>query len=127
MLSVVILQEGCRSLPGTPASPSDRYRRTLRDAGLDTTALGRDWIAAGDAALGAVVTAPTPFRASGELAASEARALAWQWTVPRGAKMSTPAWVRAPASRTAPNGLRGPSASPATGKRSEASVRWAIV
>jgi hypothetical protein len=88
MLSALIVQEGCGRLPGTPASPSDRYRRMLRDSGLESTALGRDWIAAGDAALGAAADARTPFRESGEIAASEARALAWQWTLARGRRLA---------------------------------------
>jgi murein DD-endopeptidase MepM/ murein hydrolase activator NlpD len=97
-ISAALMLEGCGRMPGAaPSSPSARYQAQLRQSGLDRTAMGRDWMAAGEAALRRAAAAPTPFRESGVLAASAPRALAWRWTLPRGRRLAIAASFEAEA------------------------------
>lgn len=68
-------------------SPHERYAAGLRSANLDQTALGRDWLRAGEAALASAVTVPLPFREAGYFPA-EAAAVAYQFEVERGRRLS---------------------------------------
>lgn len=68
-------------------SPYERYADGLRSAGLDRTALGRDWLRAGEAALASAVTVPLPFREAGYFPAAAA-AVAYQFEVERGRRLS---------------------------------------
>ncbi|HJU72405.1 MAG TPA: M23 family metallopeptidase [Gemmatimonadaceae bacterium] len=54
----------------------DRYARGLRAAGLDSTALGREWLAASDSAIRAPLLVTLPLREAGFYNRSEARAVA---------------------------------------------------
>lgn len=74
-------------------SPRDEYVRTLEKADLDHTALGRDWIAAGDAALGAATRVTAPHREALHLPASETRAAAWRLPLRRGDRLIVSAEV----------------------------------
>jgi len=67
-----------------PESPHARYAQSLRDAGLDSTALGRDWLAAADASLAAAAPVSLPFREAGYFGESEARAVAYRVRARRG-------------------------------------------
>jgi murein DD-endopeptidase MepM/ murein hydrolase activator NlpD len=80
--AVVALTLACAR--GTPlgdllhsdASPHERYAASLRDAGLDSTAMGREWLAAGDSALRHALLVDIPHREVGIYRRSEARAVA---------------------------------------------------
>ncbi|HYW29945.1 MAG TPA: peptidoglycan DD-metalloendopeptidase family protein [Gemmatimonas sp.] len=69
------------------STPHERYAELLRDAGLDTTALGREWLAAADSALRSPLLATLPAREIGVYSRSEARAIAYQFTLPEGARL----------------------------------------
>lgn len=80
---------GCR--PGMPireavrpTSPYERYAQSLRDAGLAETALGREWLAAGDRALREAVQVGLPFREAGYLPPDEPAAVAYRLELRRG-------------------------------------------
>src|SRR5262245_14949578 len=55
----------------------ERYAVGLAKAGLDSTALGRDWLAAAQSSIRAPLTVAVPFRETGYFAASEARAVGY--------------------------------------------------
>ena len=65
-------------------SPRDEYVRTLKKAELDRTALGRDWLLAGEAALAGPTAVTAPHREAIHLPASEPRAVAWRVPLRRG-------------------------------------------
>lgn len=71
----------------TTPSPHEQYVEALRSASLDQTALGRDWLLAGEAALANAVTVPLPFRETGYFPA-EAAAVAYQFEVQRGRRLA---------------------------------------
>ena len=70
-----------------PATPREQYARALADAGLDRTALGRDWLVAGERALAAPALAALPIRETGFFAPSEAGAVAWRVEPRRGQRL----------------------------------------
>lgn len=61
-----------------PPTAYDRYARSLTDAGLASTALGRDWLLAGDSAMHAPLKVDLPFREAGVYSRGEARAVAYE-------------------------------------------------
>src|SRR5688572_7837194 len=63
--------------PPPPKSAHERYTNGLERAGLDSTALGRDWVAAAAAAIRQPLPVTLPFREAGYFAASEARAVGY--------------------------------------------------
>jgi len=65
----------------------ERYARALRDAGLDTTALGREWLAAGDSSLRAPYALALPARELGAYSRSEARAVAYRVSLREGERL----------------------------------------
>jgi peptidoglycan LD-endopeptidase LytH len=73
-------------LAGTE-SPRETYVHALASAGLDRSALGRDWIAAGNRALSAPVVASVPFAERGFFPANEASAVAYRLTAPIGRRL----------------------------------------
>lgn len=70
-----------------PATPYDRYVRALTDAGLDSTALGREWLAASDSALRTPLAATLPMREVGTYSRSEARAVAYRFALSDGQRI----------------------------------------
>lgn len=68
-------------------TPHERYVRALRAAGLDGTALGRDWLRAADASLARPVGIRTPFREESYLDAREATAVAYEVALRRGQRV----------------------------------------
>src|SRR5687767_2864498 len=74
-------------------SPRDKYVETLEKAGLDRTALGRDWLAAGDAALSTATRATAPHREAVHLPASEPLAVSWRLRLRRGDRLIVSAEV----------------------------------
>jgi murein DD-endopeptidase MepM/ murein hydrolase activator NlpD len=65
-----------KSLTSESLSAHERYGNSLRKAGLDSTALGREWLAASDSALRSPLVADPPFREIGHYQRTEARAVA---------------------------------------------------
>jgi len=73
---------------GTAAStPYEQYAKSLRDAGLDQTGMGREWLAASDSALRTPLAATLPACEVGWYARGEARAVAYQVTVRGGQRL----------------------------------------
>ncbi len=70
-----------------PATAHERYARALIDAGLDSTALGAEWLAASDSALRAPLSAPLPAREVGVYTRHEARAVAYRVALRRGQQL----------------------------------------
>jgi murein DD-endopeptidase MepM/ murein hydrolase activator NlpD len=67
-----------------PDSPYQEYLGRLRESGLDRTALGRDWVRAGETALRSAAVARTPFLETGYFPAHTPGAVAWRLTLRRG-------------------------------------------
>lgn len=81
-LLLAVLATGCGPdlNPLAPAlAPSERYAEALRDAGLDSTRLGRAWAEAGDAALAEPADLDLP--ASSEVAVEAAAPAARGWRI----------------------------------------------
>ena len=69
------------------ATAHDRYAASLRAAGLDSTALGREWLAASDSALHAPFAATLPLREVGIYSRHEARAVAYRLELTEGQRL----------------------------------------
>lgn len=93
VLAVAALLSGCDDTSiferSEPASDYERYAGALRDAGLDSSALGLEWLAASDSALAAPVTATLPFQEAGHYSRAEARAVAYMVNLEEGQLLST--------------------------------------
>jgi murein DD-endopeptidase MepM/ murein hydrolase activator NlpD len=68
-------------------SPRDEYVRTLTKAELHRTAVGRDWLIAGEAALAGAIAVTAPHREAIHLPAAEPRAAAWRVPLRRGDRL----------------------------------------
>ncbi len=69
------------------SSPREQYGQSLKQAKLDRTALGSDWLAAGDRALRDSLRIAIPYRESGYFSASRAFAVGYRIDAQRGDKM----------------------------------------
>ena len=69
-------------------TPYEAYRESLAEAGLSETALGRDWILAGSAAVDAAAPVSLPFQEEGYITAEDPTAMAYRITVPRGRRLT---------------------------------------
>lgn len=69
------------------SSPYEEYAAMLHDAGLDKTALGREWTAAGVSALRSAAPVASPFTESGYFAAEEPTAVAYGLALERGRRL----------------------------------------
>jgi peptidoglycan LD-endopeptidase LytH len=76
-----------RGLRDQPRTAHERYARGLRDAGLDSTAVGRDWLAASDSALATPLALTLPAREVGVYQRAEARAVAYRFTLRDGERL----------------------------------------
>jgi peptidoglycan LD-endopeptidase LytH len=65
-------------------TPRERYQARLEVAGLTTTAVGRDWLAAGERALREAPLIETPWREEGYLPPAEPAAVSFRLTLHRG-------------------------------------------
>ncbi|MGQ0647377.1 MAG: peptidoglycan DD-metalloendopeptidase family protein [Gemmatimonadaceae bacterium] len=77
-----VLRERVRVL-----TPYERYAQSITSAGLDSTALGRDWLRASDSALKAPLPMALPFREAGFYSRSEARAIAFRFAAVEGQRL----------------------------------------
>ena len=69
-------------------TPYEAYQEKLADAGLDATALGRDWIEAGRAAVDGASPVTLPFSEEGFITPEEPGATAYRINIPRGQKLT---------------------------------------
>jgi murein DD-endopeptidase MepM/ murein hydrolase activator NlpD len=69
-------------------TPHERYERSLREAGLDQTALGGDWIAASQRALDAAIPVTPPYREESYLDPREAMAAGYRIPLQRGQRIA---------------------------------------
>lgn len=81
------LPQRVESLIPVPPTPHERYAKSLRDAGLADVALGREWLAAADTALADALAISLPLREAGFYDRSEARAVAWTFTLRQGSRL----------------------------------------
>ncbi|MGQ0642884.1 MAG: peptidoglycan DD-metalloendopeptidase family protein [Gemmatimonadaceae bacterium] len=70
-----------------PETAHERYARSLTDAGLAGTGLGREWLAASDSALRAPLFVALPLREAGFYSRSEARAVAYRFNLTDGQRV----------------------------------------
>jgi murein DD-endopeptidase MepM/ murein hydrolase activator NlpD len=70
--------------PTPPTGAHDAYRHALAQAGLDRTALGRDWAKAAEFALRSSTEVAAPFEETFYVDSSEAFALGYRFSVKRG-------------------------------------------
>ena len=70
-----------------PSFPHGEYARSLRQAGLDQTALGRDWLAAAEHALLTPLSVTLPYRETGYIAPEEPAAVAYRFDARRGQRL----------------------------------------
>ena len=90
----VALIAGCnpvdfvKKLDSTSRTAHERYAMSLRTAGLDSTAIGRDWLLASDSALRSSLIASVPLREVGVYRRSEARAVAYRLSLRGGQRFS---------------------------------------
>ncbi len=68
-------------------TPHEQYAHKLTEAGLDATAIGRSWMAAGGRALAQPVHIQLPYREQGYLPAGEPRAMGLRFTAKRGQRL----------------------------------------
>ncbi len=68
-------------------TPHERYAASLQDAGLDATALGREWLAAAERALHEPYEVDPPYQGVGYLAAERPSAAAYQVALRRGQRL----------------------------------------
>ena len=80
--------EALRDALAPSLTPHERYAKRLRDAGLDSTALGREWIAAAERAVQQPVAVALPFRETGYLAPTEAPSVGYRFFLRRGQKLA---------------------------------------
>ena len=70
-----------------PSSPYERYAASLRNADLDQTALGRDWLSAGDQVLTTATPVDLPLRETGYLSPDDPAASAWRFSLSQGRRL----------------------------------------
>lgn len=83
-LAACDIREAARVLRDEPATAYERYARALSDAGLASTAMGRDWLLASDSALRTPLVVSLPAREQGYYGPAEARAVAYRVALTEG-------------------------------------------
>jgi murein DD-endopeptidase MepM/ murein hydrolase activator NlpD len=74
-------------VPFPRSYPHEEYARSLRQAGLDQTALGRDWLTVAERALHTTLAVALPYRETGYFAPEEPGAVAYRFDVRRGQRL----------------------------------------
>ena len=92
LVAATLLMVGCREVESlrdtvSPASPHEAYARSLRQAGLHETALGQQWIAAGERALRQAPVVTLPHREVVFLSLEEAAAVAFGFRLREGQRL----------------------------------------
>ena len=93
LIASLLIVAGCKDGiplfdPPPPPSAHERYALGLEKAGLDSTALGRDWLAAANSSVRQPLSVNLPFREAGYFAASEARAVGYAVRLREGQRLS---------------------------------------
>ena len=93
LLLVATILVGCDRAPflgesSRALTPHQEYAESLREAGLDRTALGREWLAAAERALRSPINATLPVRETGFFAAEEAAAVGYLVRTRRGERLT---------------------------------------
>jgi murein DD-endopeptidase MepM/ murein hydrolase activator NlpD len=92
-VSLMVLASGCgrdgplRDLLREPPTPHERYGTALREVGLDSTALGRDWLVAADSVLGQPLDASLPMEEIGIYTREAVHAMAHRIAVRDGQRL----------------------------------------
>ncbi len=81
------LGEAVREFGRPQETAHERYARSLTEAGLAATGLGREWLTAGDSALRAPLAIALPLREAGFYSRSEARAVAYRFNLTDGQRV----------------------------------------
>lgn len=76
-------------------TPYEKYAAKLKDAKLNETALGQEWLQAGQKALQDSITVSLPFKETGYFSAEEPRALGYRISAKRGERIVVNLEVRA--------------------------------
>ena len=69
-------------------TPHEAYQASLSDAGLTTTALGRDWLLAAHQSVQAPVEISLPFQEEGFITPEQPSAVAYRLTIGRGQRLT---------------------------------------
>lgn len=69
-------------------TPHEAYQASLAEAGLDQTALGRDWLTAGRLAFDTAVPVTLPFEEEGFITAEQPGAMSYRITIGRGQRLT---------------------------------------
>ena len=93
LCALLLVAAACTDVPRflerpRPTSAHERYAESLTRAGLEKTALGRDWLAAAASSIRKPLAVTLPFRETGYFAASEARAVAYAVTLRDGQRVA---------------------------------------
>lgn len=88
VLAMLISVYGCARAGGLRTTPHEAYAAALRDAGIDQTALGRDWVRAGVRSIETPLAITTPFQETGYLPPDEASAVAYRMELQRGRRLA---------------------------------------
>jgi len=104
ILTAGMAAAGCRSgilrSALEPPSPHEEYAASLRRAGLEAAALGRDWLTAADGAIARAFARTLPFRETGYLAAEKPEAVGYRFPLARGQRLvAEVAWSTSAPSR----------------------------
>ena len=93
LLVIVLAAPACD--PGTPireavrpTSPYEQYVESLKDSGLDKTALGQDWLEAGKRALDQPIAVTLPFRETAYLPPDKPAAIGYRVDLRRGHRLA---------------------------------------
>ncbi|AYA36484.1 peptidase M23 [Hymenobacter oligotrophus] len=81
-------QQTLQGIFSQPRTPHEAYARKLRQARLDQTALGKDWLTAADRALRDSLVVSLPFKETGIFRADQAYAASYRYAVRAGEKIS---------------------------------------
>lgn len=92
-VGALILLSGCEAVEEAaqrwiPATPHEHYRAALEAAGLDETALGRDWLHQADLAFDEPRPIDLPFREEVFITAEQPTAHGVRFTLPRGRRIT---------------------------------------
>ena len=74
-------------------TPYEAYHESLSAAGLAETALGRDWLRAGQSSLETAASVTLPFEEQGYITVEEPGAVAYRLTIARGSKLTAEVWL----------------------------------
>lgn len=92
LLGLLLASSACESVEEVaqrwvPTTPHEAYQAGLEAAGLDDTALGRDWLSAAELALSQPQPIDLPFREEVFIAPDEADAVGYRFSLPRGRRI----------------------------------------